>query len=865
MEIDIALQRVIKVAIAFALFAAVSRPALADMLASGDEAGQWRGAAIDAGLKKEGAASAVWAPARADALHLENLPSDWTKWNTLRFHMHNNVATDTYVQFIIQSEDTSKDGMDYWTARIPLDFTGWRTFTWALKDLARIREPIGWHKITHLYFSATYGGNQPDPRTRIHIDAFEVFHAEPPKGPRTTDAELFEALDPAVEALAPALAAAGRGDMAQARKSLCDYLRRRAARTWHFTAQSPPEASYKKAVADAAVEDRFTVVTYTHQFPKGKIDWGFNATADRKDVDINYEWQWQLGRMHYWNDMARAYTDTGDARYARAWARQLRSWVHDCPVPASAKNGTYSSWRTIEAGIRMFGAWPEAFHRFVASPHVPDDAIVDYVKSSLEHARYLKRFHVDSGNWLGLEMRGLHVTGCVFPEFKEAASWRRYAIDTLGRQLEAQFLPDGAQGELTPGYGYSMLSNCLSPLEFSRTVGRLDEVPDNFADRAEKGFDYFMHIATPNRNVPQFNDTWPLGIVHVMSKGMELFPQRQDFAWMATQGEKGSPPETTSIDLRYSGHFIMRSGWGREANYLAFDNGPLGAGHVHQDKLNVVIYPYGRQLLYDNGGGSYERGKWRAYSIDTYSHNTVLFDGMPQRRIDGSWSSMPREPAKGRWESTDACDFTEGAYDGPYSKESVGNLRNAKTLPRPAIHHRRILFVKPDVFIVADNLMAKDDKPHQWQARWHLLTTAMRHDDATGAVETADGGKPNLVVVPVFQEGLDVRVDSGKTEPEILGWDNSKYRNPKPATTIRHMLGGSGQQLIATLFVPLRPGEKSPVAKVESAGRGQARVHLDDGRVWTVAVSEDVNGAMGFVETLPNGSQGRNVSGGDSR
>ena len=44
----------------------------------------------------------------------------------------------------------------------------------------------------------------------------------------------------------------------------------------------------------------------------------------------------------------------------------------------------------------------------------------------------------------------------------------------------------------------------------------------------------------------------------------------------------------------------MRSGWETNANYLMCDAGPVGYRHAHQDKLNLVVWAYGRQILFDS-------------------------------------------------------------------------------------------------------------------------------------------------------------------------------------------------------------------------------------------------------------------------
>jgi hypothetical protein len=54
-----------------------------------------------------------------------------------------------------------------------------------------------------------------------------------------------------------------------------------------------------------------------------------------------------------WLDLGRAFSATGDEKYAREFVAELQSWVHDCPVPLDAPaNVAFSRWRTIEAGIR---------------------------------------------------------------------------------------------------------------------------------------------------------------------------------------------------------------------------------------------------------------------------------------------------------------------------------------------------------------------------------------------------------------------------------------------------------------------------------------------------------------------------------
>ncbi|EIP98319.1 Heparinase II/III-like protein [Opitutaceae bacterium TAV1] len=669
---------------------------------------------------------------------------------------------------------------------------------------------------------------------------------------------LFAALDPAWPALAPVHAAVTEKNYETARRELAGYLRTRTLRTWQIVphrAPYPDAASvrYHAARANAAAEGRVVggLVALEANFPGNRIDWLRNETRVRAEhgeaVPFNPEWQWQLCRMAFWGDLASAYRATGDERYARAWVTQFRSFIEQCPAPDRQRNGQGSAWRTIECGIRMSGSWPAAFHSFLFSPSVSDEDLLLYLHASLEHARYLKKFPT-SGNWLTMEMNGLYSIGVVFPEFAEAASWRRQAIDRLHAEVQTQFLPDGAHYELTPGYHQVALGNIVGLLRTGQTVGRRDEFPADYIAQTERAYDFNLRMMTPDRSLPELNDSWPVNVRASLRGAREFFPQRDDFRWIATDGREGRPPSPDNLAshaLPYAGYFVMRSGWGTDANYLLFDAGPLGYGHVHQDKLNLVLWTWGRELLFDGGGGSYERSRWRSYGVDTFSHNTVLVDGKPQRRpTRNREANVSRVPLDAGWESTPAHDYARGVYSDGYGNET----------DRIATHVRRVYFHKPDVFVVADTLSPADAAEHTYQARWHLLTTKTRRDAGAGAVVTADAGQPNLAIVPLLADGLDVAAVSGQTEPELLGWDVRKDTVPQnvPATTVTHTRRGSSRQSFLTLLLPLRAdaGPGNPIIKtIEPAGGAAVRVTLADGRILSLASGADPDTPVTVSET----------------
>ena len=148
--------------------------------------------------------------------------------------------------------------------------------------------------------------------------------------------------------------------------------------------------------------------------------------------------------------MAAAYRATGDPRYAGAFVQELRSWIEQCPVPDHMDNDPGSPWRTIEAG---FAPAAPGWMRFTLFAAPGDERLrrASMVHSLLDHGRYLRRFNTKL-NWLTMEMSGLYAVGAVFPEFKESSEWRTYAAATLAEAGRNQFLPDGAQVELSSTY-----------------------------------------------------------------------------------------------------------------------------------------------------------------------------------------------------------------------------------------------------------------------------------------------------------------------------------------------------------------------------------------------------------------------------
>ena len=289
----------------------------------------------------------------------------------------------------------------------------------------------------------------------------------------------------------------------------------------------------------------------------------------------------------------------------------------------------------------------------------------------------------------------------------------------------------------------------------------------------------------------------------------------------------------------------MRTGWDQGATYVGFDAGPIGWTHAHQDKLNVTLWAYGRMILMDPSQHNYSREPLAMWAMDSFSHNVAIVDGRPQRRRwrDPNPTQMPYQPRRDvRFVTTEGFDHAAGVYDEAWGMPGLsdaypyyddGNFYEGWV--EPATHHRRVLFLKPNVVVVADLLTARDGEMHQYEVRWQIDSTAIERRADGVSLVTRDEGLPNLAIIPLIRDGLTVETGSGQIEPEILGW--KLYGEPTPATTAMHRRSG-GDVRFVTLLLPLRTGDDAPAVGAQWTDAETVVVQLD-GETLTITVPDN--------------------------
>jgi hypothetical protein len=561
------------------------------------------------------------------------------------------------------------------------------------------------------------------------------------------------------------------------------------------------------ALADSILECRFVLgrTAGPEVTEEGKVAWLVNPTSDK-------EWLWDLNRHEWWPVLGHAYVQTGDERYAAAFVAQMLDWVKSCPPPAR-KNEQSPTWRLMEVALRMRTSWIPSFALFYESPSFSDQAKLTMLRAIYDHARFLYLFRTRN-NHLLRESHGLAYLATCFPEFVDARHWRQTALARLDRALTEQINQDGSHFEVSTGY-QSLVIDEFQKIHDLLQANDLSLPNESLASWLENMYHVIAYLVRPDGTFPQINDGWIFWDHSQIAQAGDAFG-RDDFVYIGTGGRQGSRPKQTSVGFDNAGWYVMRSDWTTDARYLLFDAGPYGGHHGHEDKLSIEVLAFGQTYIVDPGTYTYDRADpSRAYFMSSQAHNTVLVDGKSQVR---RWKEGNRYPKTGlvnhvTWISQPDFDYASGSYNDGYSSFSLDKPVDADII-RDVIHTRRILFVKPDYWVMVDELSAST--VHDYHLLFHTPPEiVVRHGPECRVVLGTVPGATTLHLIPADPRNLRASFVTGSKDP-IQGWYSPGSCQKAPATAVIYERENSASTVMVTLLYPCRGGQTGDEVKVES-------------------------------------------------
>lgn len=677
----------------------------------------------------------------------------------------------------------------------------------------------------HIGFYAVTGGNEVRQNTTTFRDltVTRVTDLESLTQPSARDIVL-EALDLTHPALKQVAGALDRGDRRQSGQLLLEYFRTRSTPVGPGFKPEYCGTNYRE-VADAVLEDRYGTLGPFHSFSKTYVD-GAGNTQHFVDDDGTIRWDLcsgHLTRHFHWVSLAKTYSEAREKRYVDRFSREVQDWVAREPFlhPRNPDIGKLN-WmdgttfelgylNTSNIGRRCEMTWWPAYDEFRKSPDFTDEAHFHMLLGFIRQCRLI----MNPSSFAAHDDGGAHIcvallqTALMLPELKESRRWEAEAVRRWQEVLKVQFHDDGSHVSLSTGYNWASLMAMENMIALYRRVGR--HVPQSFLDLLELAYRHPIALSRPDQGQIDMNDGgWGMIDDH-MRRAHKLYPHREDFLWMATQGERGSPPDYRSIYFPNAGHVVMRTGWGMNDRYLFMDAGPVGASHGKEDKLNIYVDYGGNQLLASGGRGSYSGGPFAAYTGSTRGYNTILVDGGGQARIPDRTEIDGHAPERRRWVTTDRFDYAEGFHTHGWFPPG-SQVKGRQT--------RQILFIKGDdppdtsYWVVVDTVQPADDQQHQYEALFHSRRNhAGVIDDESKTVHCWDTDAA-LRIIPAVTEGLDIELIRGQTKPHIQGWHVvGEHRAPMWTPTFKWQATGTTTR--AWVLAPSGPDQDGCVDRVE--------------------------------------------------
>jgi hypothetical protein len=180
--------------------------------------------------------------------------------------------------------------------------------------------------------------------------------------------------------------------------------------------------------------------------------------------------------------------------------------------------------------------------------------------------------------------------------------------------METKFYADGVWYEGASSYHCQTVD--LLSLVFKAVKGYSD--PPSY--KPETGPKPFENLS-PESEFPFYGTAVEAAEQWVLPDG-HFCPVNDTWAWSQTL----PPLQSRPILFPWFGYGVLGHGEG-EDQFQAHVNWSSGYGHQHLDKLGILLFAKGRQMISDIG---YTHTRLRGWATSTASHNTVMIDGKDQ-------------------------------------------------------------------------------------------------------------------------------------------------------------------------------------------------------------------------------------------
>ncbi len=512
---------------------------------------------------------------------------------------------------------------------------------------------------------------------------------------------------------------------------------------------------------------------------------------------------------------ARAYLFTGDERFAEEANRRLMHFMTwDVDGPSSVYWPTELGMDIAEHAPRTFD-W--IYDTFTDEER---ETCIDVLGKRIRQINEMHRgrpfetrpFSSHPGRMIGFAVEG----GIILAhEVDDARDWIEYTLRVLWSTYPAWGRDDGAWHE-----GVSYWTWYIGRI--TRVVGELDRFGIPLKDKPffQNTGDFGLYAAYPNRSRREFGDSYSGSIGRAQGNVLYALASLYNdpyYRWYAAE-TGGGPSGPEAFQVRDDGlepkapgdrpqsKAFFDVGWVAMHSDMAapddnvmvlFKSSTFGSiSHDHANQNAFVIEAYGEPLAVSTGYyQNYGDPHHREWMWQTRAHNAILVDGEGQ---------VPRSP-ESRGKIVEHIEEESWAYALGDAVEAYGGRLDRA--------YRHVLFLRPDVIIVADDLAASDGSAtYQWLLH---AENEMTLNEEAGEV-MIEHGDARLHAQFLHPQGLSMSQNTG--------WDPEPTR-PEAAPEQFHVTASTGdaeETRIVTLLTTYRSGDENdavPDAElVESSG-----------------------------------------------
>lgn len=270
-------------------------------------------------------------------------------------------------------------------------------------------------------------------------------------------------------------------------------------------------------------------------------------------------------------------------------------------------------------------------HHFVLPLESVKSEWLQSIASQAQALLAQREFHI-LGNHLFANGKGLVFAGG-FLAGPDADGWLVEGLEILDREIQEQFLSDGAHFELSPMYHAILLWDVCDLVNLANRSG-LDELhkrAHQWRVVINRGLEWLVSMVHPDGNIPFFNDA-AFGIAPTL---LDLT------AYAETLGCFTNYRETAELSYKHneaSGYVTVRCGNASKALLDVARIGPdYQLGHAHADTLSFELSLFGQRVFVNSGTSQYGQDVERQRQRSTRAHNTVIVNGENSSEV---WSGF---------------------------------------------------------------------------------------------------------------------------------------------------------------------------------------------------------------------------------